>query len=158
MLVEWLQALHEWPVAAFFRRSVYAYPLLNAGHIFALTLLIGAILPADLKVLGFFPRIAAGPFLRSMTAISATGLALAVLTGFLLFSVQPLEYARNPAFLVKLSLIALGTANALVIRFSSAWRDAWTKESISPALRAGALLSLTVWVAALVAGRWIAFV
>lgn len=157
MLVEWLTVLNDWRVAAFFRRSVYAYPLLNAMHILSLSLLIGTILPADLRVLGFFPGISAAPFLRVMTAISTIGLALAISTGFLLFSVQPLEYAHNAAFLTKISLVALGVANALVIRFSTAWREIPVEGAISPCLRAGALLSLIIWIAALLAGRWIAF-
>lgn len=158
MLVGWLHALHSWEVAALIRRSIYVYPLLNATHIFALTLLVGGILPADLRMLGLFQSVATGPFLRLMTAISATGLVLAIATGFLLFSVQPLEYAYNPAFLTKLSLIALGIVNALAIRFSAAWRDASTTGTVSPGLRLAALLSLTIWMAALIAGRWIAFI
>jgi len=157
MLVEWLQALHAWPVSEFFRRSFYAYPLLNAAHIFALTMLIGGILPADLRMLGLFSKLPAAPFLKLMTRISATGLALAILTGFLLFSVQPHEYAANPAFLTKISLVALGAANAAAIRLSSGWRDAAASGVIRPGLRFGAVISLTVWLAALVAGRWIAF-
>jgi hypothetical protein len=157
MLVEWLHALHSWEVAALIRRSIYAYPLLNATHIFALTLLIGTIVPADLRILGLFPSLPAGPFLRVMTAISAAGLVLAVATGFLLFSVQPLEYAANAAFLTKLSLVGIGVINAIVIRFSAGWRKVLAGGIASPGLRAGALLSLTIWIAALLAGRWIAF-
>lgn len=157
MVMEWLHALHNWEVAALIRRSLYVYPLINATHIFALALLIGTILPADLRMLGLFSDVAAAPFLRLMTAISAGGLVLAVVTGFLLFSVQPLEYAANPAFLTKISLVAIGTANAAVIRFSTGWRQASTAGIISPGLRIGALLSLTIWIAALLAGRLIAF-
>jgi hypothetical protein len=157
MLIDWLQALQNWEVAALIRRSLLLYPLLNATHIFALTLLIGTILPADLRILGLFPSLPAGPFLRVMTAISAAGLVLAVATGFLLFSVQPLEYAANAAFLIKLSLVALGTVNATIIRFSAGWRKVLASGVASPSLRVGALLSLTIWIAALLAGRWIAF-
>jgi hypothetical protein len=157
MLIDWLQALQNWEVAALIRRSLLLYPLLNATHIFALTLLIGTILPADLRLLGLFPGLPAGPFLRVMTAISAGGLVLAVATGFLLFSVQPLEYAANAAFLTKISLVALGTVNATIIRFSAGWRKVLASGVASPGLRIGALLSLTIWIAALLAGRWIAF-
>lgn len=157
MLNEWLQALNDWEVAALLRRSLYAYPLLNAAHIFSLTLLIGGILPADLRMLGFFQSVAAGPFLRLMTVISAVGLALAVATGFLLFSVQPSEYASNPAFWTKISLVILGAANALVIRFSAGWQQASSSGIVSPGLKLGAALSLIIWIAALIAGRWIAF-
>jgi hypothetical protein len=71
--------------------------------------------------------------------------------------VQPLEYAGNPAFLTKISLVALGTANALAIRFSSAWRLALATGEATPGLKFGAAASLCVWIAALLAGRWIAF-
>ena len=157
MLAEWLHALHGWEVAALIRRSVFIYPFLNATHIFALALLIGTILPADLKLLGFFPGIPSGPFLRLMTGISAAGLALALATGFLLFSVQPVEYAANPAFLIKLGLVVLGTLNAVVVRFSAAWRSAQAHGMSSTGLRIAAVLSMTIWIAALLAGRWIAF-
>jgi hypothetical protein len=157
MLTEWLHALHDWEVAALIRRSIYVYPLLNATHIFALTLLIGSILPTDLRMLGLFRGVAAAPFLRLMSAISATGLALAVVTGFFLFSVQPLEYASNAAFLTKLTLIALGTVNALAVRFSGAWRLALATGEATSGLKLAAAFSLFVWIAALLAGRWIAF-
>lgn len=158
MLDAWLHVLHGWEVAALIRRSVYVYPILNAGHIFALTLLVGGILPADLRMLGFFQAVPAGSFLRLMTGISAVGLVLAVATGFLLFSVQPLEYAYNPAFLTKISLVGIGIVNALVVRFSAGWRGATTKGVISPGLKLAAILSLAIWISALIAGRWIAFI
>jgi hypothetical protein len=157
MLAEWLHALHGWEVAALIRRSVFVYPFLNATHIFALALLIGTIIPADLKLLGLFRGIPSGPFLRLMTTISAAGLALAVATGFLLFSVQPLEYAANPAFLTKVALVVLGTLNALVVRFSAGWQTMQTHGTAGSGLRLAAVLSMTIWVSALLAGRWIAF-
>lgn len=158
MLVEALQSLQGWEVAAQLRRSLYLYPALNTVHIFALTLLVGTILPADLRLLGLFPHVPAPPFLRLMTGFSATGLALAILSGFLLFSVKPTEYAANAAFLAKLSLVAAGTLNALAIRFGAAWRRVLAGGPVGTGLRIGALLSLTIWIAALFAGRWIAFV
>jgi hypothetical protein len=153
----WLQALQGWELAALLRRSVYVYPLVNAAHIFSLALLIGAILPADLRMLGLFQGVAAPPFLRLMTAIAATGLALAVATGFLLFSVQPLEYAYNPAFLTKVALVALGVLNATAIRLSPGWVEATSTGIVSSGLKLGAAVSLTIWICALLAGRWIAF-
>ena len=157
MLIEWLQALQDWQVAAFIRRSVYVYPLLNATHIFSLTLLIGAIVVADLRMLGFFRAVEAGPFLRLMTSVSAAGLALAVVTGLLLFSVQPLEYAYNAAFLTKITLVVLGVINAVALRRSKAWQAALAGDIASARLKAGAFLSAAIWIAALLAGRWIAF-
>ena len=157
-MAEVLQALHEWQVAAFIRHSEFVYPVLNATHILALALLIGTILPADLRMLGAFKSVASAPFLRLMTAISACGLVLAILTGFLLFAVQPLEYAKNPAFLTKVSLVAIGALLAIVTRFSPAWRIALATGEAGPGLRLAAVASMAIWLAALIAGRWIAFV
>lgn len=157
MLAEWLPALHEWPVSVFFRRSFYAYPLLNAAHILSLALLVGAIVPADLRIMGLFSGVPAAPFLRLMTAIAAVGLGMAAMTGFLLFSVRPLAYAANPAFLAKISLVGLGAANAAAIRLSAGWRRMMAGGAAGAGLRLGAGLSLALWIAALVAGRWIAF-
>jgi hypothetical protein len=157
LLTEWLQALNDSQFGTFVRRSEYVYPFINAAHIFALTLLIGGILPADLRMLGAFRSMAAGPFLRSMTTMAGIGLGLAVLTGFLLFSVKPMEYAGNPAFLTKVSLVAIGTANALFIRSSSDWTLMLTTGEATRRLRAGAAVSLVAWLSALLAGRWIAF-
>jgi hypothetical protein len=157
MLTEWLEALHHWEIAALVRRSLYVYPIVNAAHIFSLTLLIGAILPADLRLLGLFRSVPAAPFLRVLTAISGTGLVFAVATGFLLFSVQPLEYAGNAAFLTKISLVAAGTVLALSVRFSGPWRDFLADGHVSPGLRLAAFASLAIWLSALLFGRWIAF-
>ncbi len=156
--MEWLQALQDWQVAASLRRSLYVYPLLNATHIFALTLLVGGILPADLRILGAFRDVAIAPFVRLMTSIAAFGAGLAVVTGFLLFSVQPLEYAFNPAFLTKISLVATGIVLALAVRASQSWRLLLEDGRVRSGLRAAAVTSICIWIGALVAGRWIAFI
>ena len=157
MPFEWLQALQDWQVAAWLRRSIYVYPLLNATHIFALTLLIGGILPADLRMLGLFRSVAIAPFVRLMTSIAALGLVLAIATGFLLFSVQPMEYAFNAAFLAKISLVAIGILLALAVRSSASWRLLLADGQPGGGLRVAALASIVIWLAALLAGRWIAF-
>ncbi len=156
MLFEWLQALHHWEVAAYLRRSLYLYPFVNAAHIHGIALLVGAIVPVDLRILGL-----AGPPLgaaaRALARFAAAGLALAVATGFLLFSVQPLEYAANPAFWTKVSLVALGALNAFGLRASRAWRMAEIDGEIGAGLKLGAGISLLLWIAAVFAGRAIAF-
>ncbi len=158
MLTEALTALNDWEVAAVIRRSLYIYPFLNATHIFSLTLLIGGVLPADLRLLGFFPGVPLAPFLRLMTGIAALGLTLAIASGFLLFSVQPLEYAGNTAFLAKISLVFVGTLLALAVRFSGAWTVALAGGGVATSLQFAAFFSIVIWIAALLAGRFIAFV
>ena len=157
MWIEWLQALHHWEVAAFLRRSFYAYPLVNAAHILGIALLVGAIVPVDLKLLGITSGPPLGATAQALARFAAAGLALAVASGFLLFSVQPLEYVANPAFWTKVSLVALGVLNALGLRASGSWKMAEINGEIGVGLKFGACCSLLLWIAALLSGRVIAF-
>ena len=86
--------------------------------------------------------------------IAATGLALAVLTGSLLFSVRAQEYAEVGYLQAKLVLVLVGLLSALMIH--RAYGP--TLEGASQArLRFHALLSLGCWLGALACGRLIAF-
>jgi hypothetical protein len=134
------------------------YIVVNAAHILSIGLLVGSVLPLDLRILGFFrsvPLAVLGPFL-SRTAM--TGVVLAILTGSLLFVVRADEYAANPAFLAKLALLVLGIANAVMLHTTGAWRLARDNEAAPRGARLIAGLSFLIWPAAVVAGRWIGFV
>ncbi|WP_104667757.1 DUF2214 domain-containing protein [Ensifer adhaerens] len=153
-LVEWIAG---WPVGAALRRSAILYLVVNAAHVLAIGLLIGAIVPLDLRLLGLVgpaPLEVLGPFLARAAAV---GLALAVVTGLCLFSVRPSAYLTNPALLTKLVLLAVGTLNALSVRVSTAWSVALAGGAVALRLRAQALASLVTWLGALLAGRWIGF-
>ncbi len=156
-LAEVLQALAAWPVAAYLRNSTVAYATLNAAHILAISLLVGAIATLDMRVLGLFRGVPVGALAGPLSRVAATGIVLAAATGFLLFSVRPLAYAENPAFLTKILLVALGIANALALQASHAWRSAREGGSVSRGVRVAALFSLAIWAAAVLAGRWIGF-
>lgn len=154
---ELFEAIAAWPLASAMRRSAILYLVVNAAHILAIALLVGAIVPLDLRLFGFFGNTSLevlGPFLSRAAAV---GLALVVVTGFCLFSVRPSAYAGNPAFLIKLALLAVGAVNALVLRSSSAWRSAAAGGRIAGTVRLAAGISLLVWPGALLAGRWIGF-
>jgi hypothetical protein len=64
------------------------YPFVNAAHILGIALLVGAIIPVDLKILGLASGPPLGATARALTRFAAAGLALAIMTGFLLFSVN----------------------------------------------------------------------
>ena len=157
MIFEWFETLHHWSVAVYLRRSFLVYPFVNATHILGIALLVGAIIPVDLRILGLASGPPLGPTARALARFAATGLALAIVTGFLLFSVQPLEYAANPAFWTKVSLVALGTLNAVALRASGTWHMAEVDGKFGAGLKIGAAISLLIWISAVFAGRAIAF-
>ncbi|WP_132955711.1 DUF6644 family protein [Rhizobium sp. BK251] len=153
-ILEWLALT---PVAVSLKRSAILYMFANAAHILSIGLLVGAILPLDLRLVGLFrtvPLEAVGPFLSRAAGF---GLCAAVATGLCLFAVRPFEYVQNPAFLAKVGLLALGAVNVLVVHAGQDWRIAVSDGVVSPALRISAALSMMTWIAAIVAGRWIGF-
>lgn len=155
--MEALQALSEWQAAALLRGSAILYPLVNAAHIASFGLLVGAIVTLDLRLLGLFRRAELAQLGPPLRAVAATGLGLAALTGFLLFTTRPLAYAENPAFLVKLGLVAMGLLNVAALSWAGHWRRALAGAPVHPVLRLSAAASLLIWLGALLAGRWIGF-
>ena len=146
-----------WPVGTALSRSAIAYPLVNAAHILALAMVVGAISALDLRVLGLYRTTALDDLARPLSGLAAVGVAAALITGFLLFSVRPTLYAGNPAFLIKVGLVALGILNALGLRANPHWRRALAGAPIHASVKLTAAASLLIWAGAVIAGRWIAF-
>lgn len=154
--MEWLavlaaplgQALIRWPVL---------YIFANAGHILSLAMLIGATVILDLRLLGRFQRLPPSATAEVLSRIAAFALGAAILTGLLLFSVRPVDYAANTALQIKLVLVGLGALNALAARRSGDWQALLAGRPPSLKLRLAAAASLAIWLSALLAGRWIGF-
>ena len=153
-LVDWIRA---WPGAVLLNRSGTAYLFVNAAHILSIGLLIGGILPLDLRLAGLLrgaPLAAIGPFLSRSAAV---GLGLAILTGLWLFSVKPREYLANEAFLWKMALLAVALANVAVQHRNHHFRLALEGGAVHASVRIVAACSALLWLSVLVAGRWIGF-
>jgi hypothetical protein len=155
--LDWLAPLAQMPLARALIVSPVFYLLMNAAHIMAIGMLFGSILALDLRILGLFATVPLQAVAGFLSRMAAVGLAMTVLTGLCLFSVRPTEYIQNPAFLAKLGLVALGTVNAWVVHAGTGWTQVIEKGRISPAARITAMLSMTIWISAIVAGRWIGF-
>ena len=155
--MEWLAILAA-PVGQPFIRWPVLYILANAGHILSLAMLVGASVMLDLRLLGRLKSLPLAESAELFSRIASVALACALLTGALLFSVRPVEYAGNTAFLIKLLLIGLGTANAVFVHLSRDWAEMIVEQQASLRLKLGAVISLTTWLSAVLAGRWIGFI
>ena len=146
-----LEAIGSWPGALWLQQSGTTYLLVNTAHILGIGLLLGGILPLDLRLLGLFGRFpleVLGPFL---TRVAASGLAIALITGAWLFTVDPVEYFVNDAFRWKVVLLGAALANvAIQHRMTRDW-------NLSTGTKLSAALSLGLWMSVLLAGRWIGF-
>jgi hypothetical protein len=154
-LLDWIGA---WPGAVLLRGSGTAWVLVNAAHILGIGLLVGAILPLDLRLLGLFRAVPLGVIAPFLSRAAAVGAVLAIVTGLWLFSMKPAEYVANAAFLAKAALLALALANVGLQHANRHFALAVAGGEVRATVRVVALCSMLLWVAVLVAGRWIAFV
>jgi uncharacterized membrane protein len=135
-----IEALEASALAEHLRRSRWTYPLVNAGHVLGIALLVGAVVPMQVQ------RLRGGASLvPTLRPYAIAGLALAVACGILLFIAQAGDYLASPWFLAKMALLAVALAHA-------AWH---LRATVVP--RAAALVSLILWPLVLVAGRMIAY-
>ena len=150
----------SWPGARWLQASGTAYLCVNALHILGLAGLLGGIAALDLRLLGAFRAVPLAPLLQTAPRVAGWALALALLSGAWLFSVRPADYAANTAFQIKLLLIAAALLNLLWQHRAKAWGDVAQLaggQMAGRGVRWRAGLSLALWCATLLAGRWIGF-
>jgi len=149
-----LVGLENWSNAEYFRNARWGYGFLNAFHIFGVSLLIGATVPINLRLLGFWSNVQRADLMKVLVPIAATGLGLAIVAGVLLFSVRAQEYADLGVFQIKILLVLAGSISAVSLH----WTFGMILERLPPRRRINhAILSLLCWPGVLVLGRLIAF-
>ena len=98
-LVDWLGG---WPGAVLLQRSGTAYLFVNAAHILGIGLLLGAILPLDLRLAGVLRASALPLVCPILIRTAACGLALGLLVAFNIDVIVPaIEHALHASFLPK---------------------------------------------------------
>lgn len=140
--------------------GVWTYALVNLGHILGISLLFGAIVVLDLRLLGFWRWIPLDLMARPTTVVAGTGFAIALLTGPALLATKATEYVGNPFLPIKLVAIVLGVINIAIVHSLPAW-----KQRANPQLGAAqrwqlalaGSASLVCWVSAISAARLIAY-
>jgi hypothetical protein len=156
-LCEWLAstwgsiALHE---------SLYMYPIVESVHVWALALFLGMVALVDLRLLGFALReVPVSQLSARLLPWTLAGFVLMIATGSLLFYAIPVRTYQSVWFRAKLLLLVLAGLNAWLFH-SGVFRSVgqWDLASAIPrkARLAGAL-SLLLWAAVVVCGRFIAY-
>ena len=129
----------------------WAYPALEAAHIVGIALLVGNLVLLELRVWGAAPELPLRPLARLSLAIALAGFGLVVLTGLAMFSAQPGEHLANRVFVIKMGLVSLAGLNAALFHA----RDGLGR--LDAMAKAQTVLSLGIWVAVIICGRWIAY-
>ena len=131
--------------------SAWIYPALEVLHILGIALLLGSLVLLELRVWGLGPELPPRALARLGMPVSVGGFLLIVASGSLMFSSQPGELLANRVFVWKMGLIATAGANAVFFHL----RDGLIK--LDALARVQIVLSLGLWVGAIICGRWIAY-
>jgi len=157
-LLAWLQAS---ALGHAMRESgVWTYGIVNLVHILGVATLFGSVLILDLRLLGIWRAVTLPAISRPAVPLAAVGFAIAALSGVCLLATKATEYAGNPFLFIKFPAIGLGLLNVAILNRFPAWkqhrkRDLSPREEARLALFGG--ISLACWLAAISAGRMIAY-
>ena len=153
-----LRSLEETNFSTWLRESnsVFAFYFVLLLHTFGLALLVGANAIVDLRILGVPANMPLAP-LKRYFSIMWVGFSLNVITGILLVIAYPTKALTNPVFYLKLTCIALAVIVMQKI-YRRVFGDAGMSEELMEAKgRALAKWSLVLWIAAITAGRLLAY-
>lgn len=139
-----LLGVQQSELAQAMRQARWLYPAVNTAHIFGIALLFGSLVTLHLRSLGVLRGPDAVQLERLVTPVAATGFVLAAVSGAAMFTTDAVKYAGSSLFLTKMALIAAALLNV-------AWLK--RKRAATPA----ALVSLSVWTAAIICGRLIGY-
>lgn len=155
-LAQWLEST---VLSQEIQKALWLIPLLQTIHIIAIAMVLSSVLMVELRILGLGTSL-------TMTQTSAryvpwlwTGLSLLAVTGSALIIGEPKRALPNPAFQIKMLILA--TAVAPVLAFQTSLRRNiafWEGHSPERRLTGGfAVVVFLLWCAVAVAGRWIAY-
>lgn len=149
---EWCEA--TW-LGTTVRTSVGAFPVIESMHLLGLSLLGGALLIVDLRMLGLgLTGQPIGALARGARPWLVRALGLMALTGIPLFMSEAVKCYHNPSFRVKMIALPVALAYTFLVREPIARGEMLETGWRSRLVAAG---SMVVWFTVAAAGRWIGF-
>jgi hypothetical protein len=146
-------ALSVWLVES---PSIWAFPFVLILHTVGLAFLVGVNVAWNVRLLGLGRGVPMQPLERYFRLMWIAFWVNAV-SGVLLLIAYPTKALTNPLFYLKLALIGLGLFAAQILRRRVALHPTLDHEPAPPRLKLLAAASLACWVAAIFAGRFLAY-
>jgi len=155
----WLAWLETTAAATAMRQSLWLYPIVEILHIIGFVVLVGSAAMFDLRLLGRSRQLPVTGMERHLLPWARASVLLIVPTGGLMFVAHATEFAGNPAFRLKLSLLAAAALNASAFHLRPFRQVAeWDQGARAPlAARFAAGLSLMLWTGVIACGRLLAY-
>ncbi len=140
------EALEQTGWVKTFGSTGWMYASVSVVHYLTLFWCVGSMAVVDLRVMGIAAR------KRSLSELASqifpwawTGLGLAVISGFFMFATAAGDWAPDPVFHVKLIMIALSIAFAILVQvFAPKWAAA---PEIPTWAKVVAAIALLLWIA-----------
>jgi hypothetical protein len=159
-----LSRLSDWivvtPLSVYLQNVKSLIPVLQSVHLVAMAVVLSSCAIVDLRLLGVISKD------QTLTAVARrflrptwVALALMLLTGTILIVAEPARSLTAFPFQLKVMLILAAVAvTAGQQHFVSANAPGWdTALALPPAARIAAAVSILLWLAIIVCGRWIAY-
>jgi hypothetical protein len=151
-------SLFQWlltsPMAKAMISAEWVFPTVQSLHFIGFALSIGTIAIVDLRLFGWgLRRRPAAELAAGLSPWTNTGIAIMLVTGFLMFTTDAVTYHNNPSFQFKMTCLTA----ALIFHFTL---HRWVLKSGRSAVAAKfvAAFSLLLWSSVLAGGRFIAFI
>lgn len=136
------------------RESVWLFPVIEAVHLLGLSLLGGAVILVDLRLLGAgLVGTPAALLARQLRPWLTAAVVVMTATGVLLFLSEAVKCYYSPAFWVKIVTFPI----AIVFTYAVRQRVAEAEDTMRGTAVLTAVASLTLWFVVAAAGRWIGF-
>jgi hypothetical protein len=156
-LIDFWTWLENLPLAMRIGESWW-FPLLESLHVVGVTFVFGSLLMVDLRLIGVAARsYTVSRMSKELVPWTWAAFALSLVTGLGLFVTRADHYAANIAFQLKMLALLLAGINMLVFHFGTLRDiDGWDAAATPPnRARAAGAISLLLWVAVMLAGRWV---
>lgn len=128
-----------------------AYPALEVLHIVGIGLLLGNLVLLELRIWGLGAQLPVLALARLALGLALAGFSIAAASGLLMFATQPMDLLNNRTFLLKMGLLMLAGTNA-------AWFHArGSLLLMDRTAKLQTLLSVGIWLAVIICGRFIAY-
>lgn len=150
-----LDHMYASPISTMIRDTGFAIPAVQSIHILGISILFGSALICDFKVLGVWRVTEALTLVHRRFYPWMKGAFVAILLSGLVNAVgEPVRVFGNRVFWLKMALLVVAFVLTLLLGRAMKRSD---HVALPPASRPIAAMSIAVWVAILICGRWIAY-
>ena len=156
-LSSWLETTQA---SATIQTVEWIIPTVQTIHILAISVVMGAMVLVDLRLLGVAMRSqAANDVAKRLLPNVWYALGVLLVSGAILITGEPGRSLTNPAFSLKMILLAITIVMTFLLQRSASngtsfWQLAPSKRMAPTVV---ALVSLALWIGIIFSGRWIAY-